>query len=83
MSGTNVWNKTAEFPRNHQTITPHNTTLLPQEMVIVAGSDGDVSITNFANVTIVYTLLAGQAAPVRAIRVNATGTTASPVIGVW
>lgn len=83
MSGTQVWNKTAEFPRNQAVLTPDDEELLPQEMVIVAGSDGDVSITNYAGTTVVWSVLAGQAVPCRALRVNATGTTASPIIGVW
>lgn len=67
------------------TITPHDTTLLPQPAFVYVGSSGDVSIlmdggrnsVTFANVN------AGTVLPVLAARVNATGTTATSLVAMY
>lgn len=77
-----MFNRYEEFPQQHRTITPSDAANLARPMVIYCGSDGAISITDAAGVTVVYTLTAGQIAPVLAVKVNATGTTSTQVIGL-
>lgn len=83
MSGTQVWGKFAEFPRNHRVITPSDTEDMFDDMVIVAGSDGTISVMDKGGNTVVYTVTAGQVIPVIARRVTVANTTVSPVIAVY
>lgn len=80
---SNLYNRFEQFPRNHSTITPHNSTNLGREMLVMAGSDGTMAIVDHADVVITYTVTAGTIIPIVVKRVNATGTTVSPVIGLY
>lgn len=84
MSGTQSWNKAAEFPRNHRVITPSDSVDMFDDVVIVCGSTGDISVTDKGGTTVVYVgLPAGAVVPVIAKRINATGTTVNPVVAVY
>lgn len=66
-------------------ITPSDTvnfaaTRYPRE--IECGGAGTVAVVDVNNVVTSYTVVAGQSIPQMAKRVNATGTTATPLVGV-
>lgn len=80
-----VWGLDREFASNHRSVTLSNTVDLPQPMLIYCNAAGDVSVADSDNVSLVYTVTAGQVIPVIARRVNATGTTvaANTLIGLY
>lgn len=77
------WNRFQEFPQNHEVITPSNSADLPREMLVMAGSDGAIALRDRKGTDITYTVTAGTILPVLGKRVLATGTTVSPVIGLY
>lgn len=51
---------------------------------IYVGGSGDLKVDMFGGETVTFTnLLAGVIHPIRAVRVYATGTTATTILGVW
>ena len=80
---SNLYNRFEEFPRHHVTITPSNTVDLSHEMLVMAGSDGTMAVVDAWDTVITYTVTSGTIIPILAKRVNATGTTVSPVIGLY
>lgn len=77
------WNRHAEFPRNHETITKSDTVNLSRPMLVMAGSDGTVSLVDHKDTVIVYTVTAGTILPILAKRVNSTNTTVTSLIGLY
>lgn len=78
----NVWNIDSQWPKNHQLIVPSDTENLRQPMVVVANEEGTITVVNEFDVAILYNVTPGFVVPVRAKRVNATGTSAE-CIGVY
>lgn len=78
-----MYNRYNQFPGNHYEITPSDTDTLSREMLIYAGSDGDISISDTHMRVVVYTVTAGTILPVLCRRVNETGTTVTQVIGLY
>lgn len=84
MASSVMFNRFQEFPQNHFAITPSNTVDLPHKgCVVYAGSAGNIACHDMKGTAVTYTLAAGQMVPVLVSRVLATGTTASPVIGLY
>lgn len=83
MSGTMMFNRFAEFPRNHEVITPSDSVDLPREMLVYAGSNGNVAVRDYVGRNITYTVTAGSVLPIMATRILATGTTATPLVGLY
>ena len=83
MSGTAIFNRFAEFPKNHEAITTSNTVNLPRQMLIMAGSDGVIAAVDWKDTVVNYTVTNGTILPLIAKRINATGTTVSSVIGLY
>lgn len=77
------FNRFNHFARGHQTLTPHNSTNFQREFIIFCGSAGTISAVDTYGTAITYTVLAGDILPVLCKRVNATGTTVTPVIGLY
>lgn len=77
------WNRSSQFPQNHETITPSNTVDLARPMLVMAGSDGTMKIEDRKGTQITYTVTAGTVMPILVKRVHATGTTVSPIIGIY
>lgn len=80
---SNLYNRFEEFPRHHVTVTPSNSVDLFHEMLLMAGSDGTMVVVDAWNNPITYTVTAGTIIPIVAKRVNATGTTVTPIIGLY
>lgn len=80
---SNFWNRFQEFPQNHEVIIPNNSADLPREMLVMAGSDGAIVLRDRKGTDITYTVTAGTVLPVLGVRVMATGTTVTPVIGLY
>jgi hypothetical protein len=83
MADTSLYNRFEQFPRRHETITKSDVTNLPREMLVMAGSDGTLTIVDHWDNAITYTVTAGTIIPIIAKRVNATNSTVSPVIGLY
>lgn len=83
MADTNLYNRFEQFPRNHQIITPSDSVNLSREMLILAGSAGNIAVVDHYDVVVTYTVTAGTVIPIVAKRINATNTTVSPVIGLF
>ena len=79
------WNRFAHFPRKHRTITPSDSTdlLAKDGMVIYCGSAGTIAVHDQDGVSITYTVVAGDILPLVVRRVLSTGTTVTPVIGLY
>lgn len=77
----NIWHITSAFPKNHFPITPSDSTPLPRPMIVVALTDGNVSITDDNGTTIVYAVTAGWNSYIVAHLVGEDTT--SEVIGVY
>lgn len=82
MSNSN-FNRLAEFPRNHVTITPSDANNLSRPMLIMAGTAGDIVIVDENGTSITYTVTAGSILPVIAVKVPSTNTTVTQVIGLY
>lgn len=68
----------------HAEITPNDSTDLTLNFrsIIVGGTGGDVSITDKNGVTCIYEDFVGSL-PFMPRRINATGTTATNIIGIY
>lgn len=77
------WNRFQEFPQNHDVITPSNSADLPRDMLVLAGSDGTIAAHDRKGTAITYTVTAGTILPIVAKRILVTGTTVTPVIGLY
>lgn len=83
MSNSN-FNRFAEFPRNHVTITPNNSTDLAREMLILCGTTGTIAVHDSNGTAITYTIdTPNSILPIICKRVLATGTTVTQVIGLY
>lgn len=77
-----MFNRFEQFARSHETLTPHNSNNFQKEFIIYCGSAGTISAVDTYGTAVSYTVAAGAILPVLCIRVNSTGTTVSPVIGL-
>ena len=77
------WNKDAKWAEHHYVVTPSDTVNNPVVGPIRCGSAGTITVVDNADVAIQYTVVAGEVIPVKAKRVNATGTTVTGIIGFW
>jgi hypothetical protein len=68
----------------HAVITPADGADLPfyPKAVVCGATAGTVVVTDKAGVDATYWLEAGQTLPIRPVRIKATGTTATPLIGL-
>ena len=83
MAYGNYFDQGNRYPKRHLTLTPSDTVdFVEGPMLIYPGSAGAISAVDQYGVTVVYTATAGQILPVIVKRVNATGTVASPIIGL-
>jgi hypothetical protein len=66
-------------------ITPHNTTLFDYATrAIYVGGDGNISVLTVNGDTVTFVgCVAGTLIPIRARRVNSTGTTALNLVGLY
>lgn len=80
---SNLYNRFEEFPRHHVTITPSDANDLVREMLICAGGAGTLAVHDSNGTAVTYTVVAGDILPIIAKRVLVTGTTATPVIGLY
>jgi hypothetical protein len=78
-----LYNLMQNFPTRHFEITPDDDTPLARRCLVYANDSGNVAIEDMDGEVITYTLAAGEVAPVVAVRVHATGTTATDLIGLW
>lgn len=80
---SSMFNRFAEFPRTHITLTPHNSNDLIREMLIFCGTDGTIAVHDQNGTAVTYTVVAGDILPIIAKRVLSTGTTVTQVIGLY
>ena len=78
-----MYKKFDMFPSNHIEITPDDSDTLFQEMLIYCGSDGDVAAVDTHGRVVVYTVSAGDILPILAVRINATDTTVTQIVGLY
>lgn len=78
-----IWNRNEKWPDRHETLTPSNTVNFANPVVVISNGTGTVVVVDRDDVAISYNVTPGQIIPVLAKRVNATGTTATPLIGVY
>lgn len=66
-----------QSPANiHLAVTPSNTVDFPQvARAIYCQADGTAQVVDAEGTVLPYAMIAGQFIPVRAVRINATGTT--------
>lgn len=66
-------------------ITPSNTVDFPKTVRgIYVGANGNITAVNEAEVAVTFSnCVAGSIIPIRAIRVNSTGTTATNLVGLY
>lgn len=83
MSQYDGFNRFKHFCRGHETLTPHNSNNFQREFIIFCGGAGTISAVDTYDNAITYTVAAGDILPVLCKRVNATGTTVTPVIGLY
>lgn len=81
MSNT-MFNRFAEFPRHHVSITPNDSADLSREMLIYAATAGAIAVHDMDGTAITYTVQIGDILPIIAKRVLSTGTTAT-VVGLY
>lgn len=66
----------------HFTITPNNSVDIPiRPRAIRAGGDGNIAIRDEVGTDITYAVVAGDILPFSPVRILATGTTATPIVG--
>ena len=73
----------ASFPRRHITLTPSDTVNFKQRMVVMAGGIGNIVAIDEDGTAITYAVVVGDILPLICMRVNATNTTATPLIGLY
>lgn len=78
-----MFNRFAEYPTTHVTITPSDANDLVRPMIIHCGGAGNIVVQDKNGTQITYALAAGDKVPVLCHRVLATGTTVTPVIGLY
>lgn len=83
MSGTQTFSREANFPQNHIELTASDTVDFGDIYLVIAGSAGTVAAVDKNGTLVTYTVTAGQLLPIPLRRVNLTGTTATPLIGIW
>jgi len=65
-------------------ITPANSDLLQPIRAFYVGTTGDVTLTGLNGASVTFVLVpAGVLMPVAAVRISATGTTASNIVGLY
>lgn len=79
-SGT--YDRYDSFPTRQLAITPSDATDLVEPMLIYVGVAGNVALVDKDDVVITYAASAGAILPVLAKRINATGTTATGLVGL-
>ena len=83
MSNT-MFNRFAEFPRHHVSITPSDANNLSREMLIFCGTTGTIAVHDVNGVAVTYTIdTAGSILPIIAKRVLSTGTNVTQIIGLY
>lgn len=75
------FNPYENFPRNHFTITPSDANAFA-ECLVMAGTDGNLSVEDDNGAIVIYTVTAGTVLPLIVSKVRATGTTVTQVIGL-
>lgn len=80
---SNMFNRFAEFPQTHFTITPSDGTDLSRPMIIYCGSAGNIVVHDSNGTAVTYTVLAGDILPVLVKRVLSTNTTVTQVVGLY
>lgn len=76
-----LFNRFAEFPQRHVTITPADADL-PRPMIIYCGSAGTIVARDRSGAVVTYTVTAGEIIPVLVTRV-AAASTVTQVIGLY
>ena len=72
------------YPGGATSVTPSNTNNLPTPSIIYVGTGGNVKVTTAQGDEVTFLgLLAGMVIPVQVLRVWATGTTASNLLGIY
>jgi hypothetical protein len=70
--------------KNAVSITPHDTNLLAQQVArIYTAGAGTVTVLTANDQVVQFTAVAGGTIPIQCKRVNATGTAATGIIGLW
>ena len=85
MSDFSTFNGGLDSPASlHATVTPSDSVDLtfPCRSLRVDVA-GDVAVVDAAGTVVTYTCTAGEILPIRANRVNATGTTATGIVAWW
>ena len=77
-----LWNRYNKYAKNHKEIVPDDDVDFSTPCVVVAQTDGTVSLVDFNGNEVVWNVIAGQTIPVVARRINATLTTAE-LIGIF
>lgn len=73
----------ASFPRRHITLTPSDTVNFKQRMVVQCLGAGNVVAIDEDGTAITYPVVVGDILPLMVMRVNATNTTATPLVGLY
>lgn len=71
------------FPRTHRTLTPSDTINFADNYLVYCGSAGTIVAIDADGTSVSYSVAAGDILPVPCKRVNATGTTVTPIIGLY
>lgn len=77
-----LWNRYNKYAKNHKEIVPSDTVDFSTPCVVVAQTDGTVSLVDYNGNEVVWNVIAGQTIPVVARRINSTLTTAE-LIGIF
>ena len=73
----NMFNRYSEFPKHHVAITASDTVAIPKgPLIIMALSAGTLIAVDASDVSITYTVAAGDILPVLVKRVGASSTAA-------
>lgn len=84
MAKTNYSPTFPMYPGGAVAITPSNTVNLANPSVVYAGVAGDVRVLTAQGDDVTFVgVLAGTVLPVQAIRVFATSTTATSLVGIY
>jgi hypothetical protein len=79
-----LFNRFSHFPKHHEVITPSDSVNLAKgDLLIYCGSAGTIAVHDTFDVPVTYTVAAGDVLPVLVKRVLFTGTTVTPVIGLY